>query len=89
MINIKSLLLLSELQLESSPTKSQSDYMYGLYYLRSAYLSYSIRLSICPNICMCIAFPFTSTLGSGEMFVYIDLSQTYFSLQISKCMKPH
>ena len=31
----------------------------------------NIRLSLCPGICMCIAFTFISTLGGGDVKVVI------------------
>ena len=55
-----------KLQLGSYPTKSQSDYMYGIYSRRSVCLSCKVHLSIYPHACLHISLPFSSTLGGGD-----------------------
>ena len=49
--------------------------MCGLYYQSSACLYYQGFLSRCTVICPCIALPFTSTLGGGEIKVYLIIFQ--------------
>ena len=41
--------------------------MCGIYSCRSACLYYKIYLSVCPDVCLCIDFHFTSTLGGGDI----------------------
>ena len=41
--------------------------MCGLCSRKPACLSYQVRLSVRPDMCLCIAFPFTSTLGCGDV----------------------
>ena len=69
MINMKRLLLPPELRLDYSLTKSQSNWMCGLYYCRYACLSFQVCLSFCTRFCLCIALPFISTLGGGDVKV--------------------
>ena len=66
-IKIKRLIFTSELWLDSSPTKSQSDWMCGIYSRRSTYMSYQVCLSVYPYVYLCIGFPLTSNLGSGDV----------------------
>ena len=76
MINIKRLILPSELRLDYSPTKFQSDWMCGIYSCMSAYLSYHIRMSVYPDVCLCIALPFTSNLGGSDIKGIVHNSST-------------
>ena len=62
--------------MDYSSTKYQSNYLCGLYYLRSDRMSYKICMSICTDICMCIALPFTSTLGGGDVKGVLHHSST-------------
>ena len=38
-------------------------------------MSYKVYLSVYLVVCPCIAFPFTSTLGVGDVKVYYDIFQ--------------
>ena len=50
--------------------------MCGIYYHRSAFLYYQFCLPVCPNIHLCIALPFISTLGGGEIKFVLHHSST-------------
>ena len=67
MININRLNLTSELRLYSSPTKYQSDWVYGVYSCRSACMDYQVCLLFCLEVCLCIALPSTFNFGGGKM----------------------
>ena len=41
--------------------------MCGIYYCMSTCLSHKVRLSVCLEVNICIALPFTSTLGGGDV----------------------
>ena len=56
-----------ELQLDYYPTKSQSDWMCGIYTQSSVCMYHLVCLSAYPVICTCIAFPLTPTLGGGDV----------------------
>ena len=58
-----------------SLTKYQSDWMCGLYSRRSACMYYQVHLPVCPDVCLCISLPFTSTLGGGEVKEYSIIIQ--------------
>ena len=73
---INVLLLPWEIWLDSSLTKYQYDLIYRLYYRRSEFLLYQVRLYVCINVCMCISFPFTSTLGGGDVKGVLHNSST-------------
>ena len=67
MINVKRLLFPSEFLLDSSPTKSQYNWMCVIYSHKYFCLSYRVFLSICTGVCMRITLPFTSTFGGGDV----------------------
>ena len=75
-VNIKSLLLPSELWLFFPPTKYQSNCMCVLYSHRSTYLSYQVYMSVCPNVFLCIALNFTSILVGGDIKEMLHNSST-------------
>ena len=50
--------------------------MCGLYYHRSACLSYQVCMSVCPYVYLCINLPFTSNLGGGKVKGVLHHSST-------------
>ena len=50
--------------------------MCGLYSHRFTCLSHQVHLSVCLDICLCIYFPFTSTLGGGDVKGVLNNSTT-------------
>ena len=81
-IMIQSFLFSSELWFCSYPTKSKFDYLCGLYSRRSSCLSCNINLSVCPNLCLSIALPFTSTLVGGGVKGYFIIVQPNFACHL-------
>ena len=47
--------------------------MCGLYYHTSTYLSYQVHLSVCPVFYTCVAFPFKSNFGGGDIKAYFNI----------------
>ena len=72
---MKRLVFLSEIWLDSYPTKYQLDWMCGPYSHRSACLFYLVYLSVCYNVWMCITMPFTSTMVGGYVKIYLIIVQ--------------
>ena len=72
----------SELRLDYYPTKSQSNWMCGLYSQRSYCLSYQIFLSVFPDASPCIAFPVTSTVEGGDVNAYFIIHRVQLNVDI-------
>ena len=76
-------IFLPELWLDSYPTIYQSNLMCGIYFRSSACLSYQVHLYVCTVICTCIAFPFISTLGGGDIKTYFVTVQPNLAFNLS------
>ena len=72
---VKILFFLPELQLGSYLTISQSYSMCGISYQSSCCLYYYLFMSVNPVVCPCISFPFTSTIGGGDVNAYLVIVQ--------------
>ena len=75
-VKIKRLISPSELRLDSYQSKYQYHWMCDLYSLRFSYLSWQFYLLVYPDVYLCIASPFASTLGGGKVKVIIHHSLT-------------